>query len=218
MEFGSEKIVRLDRVDRPPAKVSDGNQDHPMRKVTRDSAFSSDTWTHSRAEKVAALFDELADTWSEKDFSLRGLPVFDSFARGNVERGNVGLELGSGTGAYSDYISKYYDLLLCVDISQEMLNRSTSRSGLLVRGDGSNLPVKDGSIDSLICINTLFFPREVDRILSPHGCLIWVSTSGAQTPIYLSPDEVSEVLGPRFQGISSEAGDGVWSVFHRISD
>lgn len=210
-------IVKLQRVDRGPSRVSDSNQDHPMRKVTRDSAFSSDTWTKTRAGKVAALFDEMADNWSEKDFTARGAPVFDCFTRGNVGHGAVGLELGSGTGAYSDYISSYYDFLLCVDISQEMLNRATSQHGFLVRGDGSELPVKNGSINSLICINTLLFPKEVDRILSSHGCLIWISTSGAQTPIYLSPDEVSEVLGPSFQGISSEAGDGIWSVFHRIS-
>lgn len=218
MHDSSAKIVRLERVDPRPARAPGANQDHPMRKVTRDSAFSNDTWTESRAEKVAALFDGMAENWSEKDFTIRSVPVFDCFSRGKIKPDAVGLELGSGTGAYSDYISEYFGLLVCVDISQEMLTRSVSRHGLLVRGDGSKLPLKDGSVDSIICINTLLFPNEVERVLSPRGCLVWVSTSGDQTPIYLSPEEVAQVLGPTFEGVSSEAGEGTWSVFRRIAN
>lgn len=208
-------VTYLKRADTPNNKIERGTLDHPMRKVTEQVAFDSRGWTQERASKVSALFDEMAEEWAQKDFSERGLPVFDALTRGGVTPGKLGLELGCGTGAYSSLLSRYFGSLLCVDISFEMLLRYSSAEGLRVRGDGCRLPVRDGSVDGLICINTLLFPDEVDRILAPDGYLLWVSTSGDQTPIYLSPSDVCSALKGRFGGITSEAGSGTWSVFRR---
>lgn len=215
MTFDSAQVVRLERTDATPKKSQVDNEDHPMRIVTRDVAFNDESWTSSKQSEVSSLFDQMAAGWTEKDFSHRGISVFDCFKRGGVTKGRIGLELGCGTGAYSDYLAAYFESLLCVDISQEMLQRSVATSGFLTRGDGSNLPLRDGSVDAVICINTLLFPKEVDRVLSPGGCLVWISTSGESTPIYLSTQEVARALGPKFRGVTSEAGEGIWSVFHR---
>ncbi len=205
----------LQRLDNVEVKDGSVNSDHPMRKVTYQVAFEPTGWSKERAEKVAGLFDEMAETWKDKDFDSRVLPVLDAIERGGIERGGTGLELGCGTGAYSELLSTHFDSLLCVDISFEMLVRSTSTGGFRVRGDGSNLPVPTGSVSGLFCVNTLLFPLEVDRVLSGDGYLVWVSTSGNQTPIYLSPADVYAALGGKFVGVSSEAGQGTWSVFRR---
>ncbi len=211
----STEIEFLERLDRPELRDSSVNSDHPMRKVTRQAAFEPTGWTLERAGKVAKLFDEMAETWKDKDFSSRVLPLLDALERGGINSGGVGLELGCGTGAYSTLLSGYFDSLLCIDISFEMLARAASSEGFKLRADGANLPIPTGSVDGLFCINTLLFPDEVDRILKSDGYLVWVSTSGNQTPIYLPPSDVFEALGGKFSGVSSEAGPGTWSVFRR---
>lgn len=208
-------VTYLSRLDEGMDSEIGANSDHPMRKVTHQVAFDPAGWTLERALKVTKLFDELAVTWKDKDFNSRVLPVLDAVARGGIKPAGIGVELGCGTGAYSPTLSAYFDTLLCVDISFEMLANSTSPESFRIRGDGSNLPLPDNSVDGLFCINTLLFPSEVDRILKSSGYLVWVSSSGDQTPIYLSPDDVSAALGGKFTGVSSEAGPGTWSVFQR---
>lgn len=212
MEMEIKYLRRLDeRVD----GNGPGNDEHPMRKVTRQVAFEQEGWTPQRAAKVTELFDEMAETWQDKDFESRVLPVLDAIKRGGISRGTIGLELGCGTGAYSTLLASHFDCLLCADISFEMLTRVVAPKVCRLRTDGALLPVSSGSVHGLFCINTLLFPREVERILSPDGFMAWISTSGDQTPIYLSPGEVYEALGGKFTAISSEAGPGTWSVFRR---
>ncbi len=56
------------------------------------------------------------------------------------------------------------------------------------------------------------FPAEVARVLKVDGVLLWVSTNGDGTPIYLAPAEVLEALPGTWQGISAQAGWGTWLV------
>jgi hypothetical protein len=56
----------------------------------------------------------------------------------------------------------------------------------------------------------------VARVLAPDGCLVWVNTSGEQTPIYLPADDVVAALGDGWTGVASEAGTGTWCVARRI--
>lgn len=211
----NDRISYLPRVGTPVSMEETDINSHPMRKVTQEVAFDRSSWDSARAAKVSDLFDSMASTWSERNSSSRVVPVTDCLERGGVSHGILGVELGSGTGAYSDMLSELFESLVCVDISQEMLINSRAKRGLRVRGDGAQLPLADSSVDGLFLINTLLFPDEVERILSPSGYVAWISTNGDQTPIYLSPEEVATALGDSFRGVSSEAGGGTWSVFRR---
>lgn len=210
-------ITYLPRLDKGISQFSEGADDHPMRKVTQEVAFTDHGWSSDRAGRVAKLFDEMAEGWGERNVIERRASVLDALSRGGVTRGRLGMELGSGTGAYSKELTRLFESLLCIDISFEMLVRAPSASGYRVRGDGSSLPVSEGSVDGMFFINTLLFPSEIKRVLTRTGYLVWVSTNGDQTPIYLSPDEVLRALGGGFVGISSQAGSGIWTVFRRVT-
>lgn len=188
---------------------------HPMRKVTRQVAFDRAGWSKERAAKVTELFDQMAPEWAEKDFEARNKPVLDALGRGDIGFGGIGIELGCGTGPYSALLSSLFETLLCIDLSFEMLVRSSSDKGTRIRGDGAMLPVADRSVHGLICINVLLFPAEVERVLADDGYLLWVSSGGEQTPIYLSPREVVEAMGGNFTCVTSRAGAGIWSVLRR---
>ena len=71
--------------------------------------------------------------------------------------------------------------------------------------------------DAVVLINCFLFPAEVARILAPDGVVLWVNSSGAETPIHLAPDEVVAALPGRWEGVRSGAGIGIWCALRRAS-
>ena len=68
---------------------------------------------------------------------------------------------------------------------------------------------------AVVLINAFLFPAEVDRVLAPDGVVVWVNSSGPQTPIYLSVDDVVSRLPGSWEGVASQAGEGHWGVLRR---
>ena len=64
-------------------------------------------------------------------------------------------------------------------------------------------------------INAFLFPAEVERVLSPGGALVWVNSSGEDTLIHLSVDDLLAALPGEWCGTSSRAGEGLWCVLRR---
>jgi hypothetical protein len=96
-----------------------------------------------------------------------------------------------------------------------MLRRSPPAPGRRVQADAATLPLADGSASAVVLINALLFPPEVDRVLAPGGAVVWVNSSGEETPIHLPPEEVAAVLPGEWDGVASRAGVGLWCVLRR---
>ena len=186
-----------------------------MRKVTRQVAFEPGGWTPERLGKVLALFDDLAPEWHTRDHPYRNQPLVDAFDRGGPIASGVCLELGSGTGIATPLLVERFSLVAAVELSAEMLKLAPSGIGVRVRGDGSQLPLRDHSVDAAVLVNMFLFPDEMDRVLKPDGALVWVNTSGDRTPIYLPADDVDAALPGEWTGIASDAGWGTWAVLRR---
>jgi SAM-dependent methyltransferase len=192
-----------------------GGPEHPIRKVTRQIAFEPGAWTAERSAKVRAVFDGLAEGWPEKNRPGRLDALRDALARGGVPEGGLCVELGSGTGFATPLLVERFARVLAVDLSQEMLRRADPAVGLRLRADGARLPVADGSVRALVLMNAFLFPEEVRRVLAPGGVVVWVNSSGDETPIHLPAEDVERALGEGFDGVASEAGGGTWSVHRR---
>lgn len=193
--------------------------DHPMRVMTRRAAgLEEPPWDAAARRAVAALFDQLAGEWHTRSSPERTRVVVDALDRGGVAGGGTALEVGSGTGFYTDLLAERFDRVLAIDLSMEMLRRAAGASGLRVRTDSCRLPVADGQVDSVVLVNMLLFPDEVDRVLAPGGCVVWVNSSGASTPIHLMPDEVAAALPGTWTGVAGRAGAGLWTVLRRGDD
>jgi hypothetical protein len=80
---------------------------------------------------------------------------------------------------------------------------------------GTHLPFADGMVATLLLVNMLLFPAEVDRVLDERGALVWVSSTGPHTPIYLSPEEIEAALPGDWDIVGSDAGRGTWCVARR---
>ena len=64
-------------------------------------------------------------------------------------------------------------------------------------------------------VNMFLFPAEIARVLAEDGVLLFVSTNGDQTPIYLPPAIVVGALPGVWEGITAEAGWGTWVTARR---
>jgi hypothetical protein len=191
-----------------------GGPDHPMRRVTADTAFVPDSWTPERAAKVGELFDSLAPTWKERDGPERHASVLDALDRGGPFPTGPCIEVGSGAGVATPVLVEALREVIALDLSSEMLALASSEAPR-VRADCSVLPIRSGAVAVVVLINMFLFPAEVDRVLAPEGALLWVSTLGDATPIYLPPAEVIRALPGEWAGVSADAGWGTWVVARR---
>lgn len=201
------------------APTSRGNDRHPMRIMTRRAAgLHPGAWDDAARAEVAAFFDTLAPEWHTRTSPEREAVVADALERGvpsDLGRADVCIELGSGIGAYTPMLAKHWRRVLATEVAIEMLRLAPSGVGHRVLADGARLPVVDGEADAVVLVNCFLFPTEVDRVLSADGVVVWVNSSGAETPIHLSSDEVVLALPGRWSGVKSNAGAGTWSVVRR---
>lgn len=200
-------------------QASGAGADHPMRTAThRAAGLDKAGWTDELRDDVAKYFDELAGEWHTHTSPERVAVVQDALTRGLDSLGapsGVAVELGSGTGAYSKLLADRFQTLLAIDLSMEMLIRAPSGPAHRVQADGAHLPLGDGSIAAIVLINAFLFPAEVARVLSPQGAIVWVNSSGEQTPIYLSTEALVGRLPGTWNGVTSRAGEGHWCVLRR---
>jgi len=191
-----------------------------MRIATRRAAgLDADGWTPDLRDLVEDYFDDLADEWHTRSSPERMAVVTDALSRGLGEVGapvGTAVEVGSGIGAYSSLIAERFGRVIAIDLSLEMLKRAPDGPAHRVQADGASLPVGDSSAAAIVLINAFLFPAEVERALAPDGTLVWVNSSGEQTPIYLSVDDLVARLPGEWTGAASRAGEGHWCVLRRV--
>jgi SAM-dependent methyltransferase len=167
---------------------------------------------------VATFFDELASEWHTRTGPARDAVVADALERGVGDRtGDVCVELGSGIGAYTPALARRWSRVLAAEVSFEMLSLAPPGVGHRVLADGARLPLRDHRADAIVLVNCFLFPAEVDRVLAPGGVVVWVNSSGAETPIHLPPEDVVAALPGRWEGVRASAGVGVWCAVQRAS-
>ena len=184
----------------------------PMRKVTEQVAFDG-AWDAARRDKVRDLFDGMAAEWSSRFSVEREASIIDALGRGGL-RGTKVIELGAGSGLGTTEIAARASDFVALDLSMDMLREQPGTTPL-VQGDASVLPLPDASVDTLVLVNMLLFPAEVDRVLGAAGRLLWINTNGHETPIYLSPEDVVAALPGSWSVTAGRAGTGIWAAVDR---
>jgi hypothetical protein len=196
-----------------------GGRDQPMRIATRRAAgLDPGGWTPELRSEVGAFFDAMSSEWHTRTSPQRAAVVQDALERGlgrRDSRGGVAVEVGSGIGAYSGLLAQRFATVLAIDLSLAMLRLAPSGIAHRIQADAAVLPVRDSSSAAVVLINAFLFPAEVARILARDGALIWVNSSGEQTPIFLSAEDLLLALPGRWTGTSSRAGEGTWCVLRR---
>ncbi len=170
-------------------------------------------------------FGRIAERY-EQWYSTRRGRLYDRSEKRAIDRllAGVGrgklLEVGCGTGHWSEYFSEKGFEVTGIDISEEMINAAKARQ---IRGsrfevaDGANLPFDDGEFEVGAAITSLEFTRSPEGILSemvrcvskPGGRLIVGALnsrssynlkrknrpgSAYSSAHFFSPDELYELL------------------------
>jgi SAM-dependent methyltransferase len=209
----------------PPVRIEGhrssrtGGRDHPMRLATRRAAgLDAGGWTEDLRKQVAEFFDTLSSEWHTRTSPQRTAVVLDALERGlgpRHSRTGIAVEVGSGTGAYSGLLAERFHTVVALDLSLAMLRLAPPAVARRIQADGAMLPLRDGSAAAVVLINAFLFPAEVDRILARDGALVWVNSSGAETPIFLDADDLLSALPGEWTGTASQAGEGTWCVLRR---
>jgi SAM-dependent methyltransferase len=196
-----------------------GGPDHPMRIATRRAAgLDAGGWTPQLRKEVAEFFDAMSSEWHTRTSLQRTAVVTDALDRGlgrQASRGGIAVEIGSGIGTYSGLLARRFADVLAIDLSLPMLRLAPTGIAHRIQADGAMLPLRDSCAAAVVLINCFLFPAEVDRILSPDGALVWVNSSGEQTPIFLDAEDLLSALPGTWTGTSSRAGEGTWCVLRR---
>jgi SAM-dependent methyltransferase len=201
-----------------------------MRIATRRAAgLDAGGWTAELREEVEDFFDGLAHEWHTRSSPERTAVVLDALSRGldAVDyRGSgplgpaavptgIAVEVGCGIGTYSNLLAERFATVVAVDLSLPMLKLAPCGPAHRVQADGARLPLVDSSAAAVVLINAFLFPDEMARVLSPKGAVVWVNSSGEQTPIYLSVEELVAQLPGEWTGTASRAGEAHWCVLTR---
>jgi SAM-dependent methyltransferase len=166
-------------------------------------------------------FDWIAPTWEEDRTPEHVAPVEAALERLDREPRRV-LDLGTGTGLAARVLARRFDQaeVAGVDLSTEMVEEARRRlpPGLAERvrfeaADASRLPFRDSEFDLVVLLNMIPFFPELARVTARDGWIVFASSYGAETPIYVPPETLRERLGPLgfddFEELSAGNGTAV---------
>jgi SAM-dependent methyltransferase len=138
------------------------------------------------------------------------------------------LDLGTGTGRAAAALARRWPgaEVLGVDLSPEMIEQARTHvpTELASRvrfevADAAQLPYDDGAFDLVVLANMIPFFDELARVVASGGHVVIGFSSGAATPIYVSPERLRAELGRRgFTDFAEFAAAGGTSLLARRTD
>jgi SAM-dependent methyltransferase len=167
---------------------------------------------------LRAQFDRLAPSWEARR-SPAPVAAALEYVDGSPRRI---LDLGTGTGIAARVAAEHFAEaeIVGVDLAPAMVEeaRRLLPNGLARRlrfevADAAALPYPDGEFDLVLLVNMIPFFEELARVTARDGQLLFVWTSGPETPIYVSTAILRERLPPlgftRLGEFAAAEGTGV---------
>ncbi|WP_329571864.1 class I SAM-dependent DNA methyltransferase [Streptomyces sp. NBC_01361] len=186
-----------------------------FRVFARELAVGRRSWDGETSHFIADQFDQMAAEWDTTLATGRDEPVRDALERGGPFPDGVCLELGSGTGLFTELLRSEFPRVISVDLSEQMLRQAVGRSPTRVRADAAALPLANAQVSAVAAIDMLLFPAEIVRVLAPDGVLLWINQLGEDGPLHLPATVVADALPGDWQAVEADAGWGSWSVLSR---
>jgi ubiquinone/menaquinone biosynthesis C-methylase UbiE len=126
------------------------------------------------------------------------------------------LEVSCGTGQATAPLTGFASRVYALDINESMLDLAPRLPEVCyLVGDVHSLPIRTGAVPLLVGLNAVPHVREFDRVLSADGQLLWCTSFGPGTPLYVDPDRLLGLFGPGWRGEAGRAGHGDWLLLSR---
>jgi SAM-dependent methyltransferase len=187
-------------------------------RASRALAEDPSRWSPEMARDTIDRYTELAPVWEGERGGYRPVPLSDALARGGPLPSGLCLEVGAGTGLLTPLLAAVWPRVVSLDLSAEMLRRSSARWRVLA--DASRLPLRTGTVAAVILADAPLFAVEVVRVLVPEGVVVWSNALGVDAPHHVPIATVLAALeraAPEreWSAVTAEAGWGLWAVFRR---
>jgi SAM-dependent methyltransferase len=168
---------------------------------------------------LAESYAEMAAEWRE--WAVSQQQWYDSPVRvGLLHTKPVSwaLEVGCGTGEATAPLAEHAPTVVSTDVNLEMISRALRPANArFVAADVRSLPLRDSSVPLLAGLNAVPHIKEFNRVITPDGQLLWCTSFGAGTPLYVEPERLLHLFGPGWVGEAGHAGHGEWMVLSRIA-
>src|SRR5690606_18587708 len=122
------------------------------------------------------------------------------------------------TGEATVPLAGHAPLVIATDVNVAMVSRAVrpANARFLV-ADVRSLPLRDRSVPLLVGLNAVPHIKEFNRVIAPGGQLLWCTSFGPGTPLYVEPERLCRLLGPAWGGEAGQAGHGEWMVLSRTA-
>jgi SAM-dependent methyltransferase len=149
---------------------------------------------------IRLQFDRLAPIWAEQR-SPDGLAPYEAALERIEAPVRRALDVGTGTGAGAIAIARRFPDadVVGVDVAPAMLEEARKHAPAIrfEEGDAAKLPFAECEFDLVAHANMIPFLDETARVLRPGGWTVFAFSSGAETPIYVSPSRLRRELERR---------------------
>lgn len=176
-------------------------------------ADDDDAW-----RALARTYDEMSAEWTEWALGQHwyNAPVRAGLAL--ARRVGLALEVGCGTGQATAPLTGFAPRVVATDVNMSMLARAVELPEVhYVACDVRALPVGTGSVPLLVGLNAVPHVREFERVIARDGQLLWCTSFGPGTPLYVEPNRLLHLLGKGWQGEAGRAGHGDWVLLSRTT-
>lgn len=184
---------------------------------SRELAENPGSWSAEAARAVVRRYTGLAPSWDGERGGYRPVPLADALDRGGPFPAGPCVEVGAGTGLLTPLLAAVWPDAVSLDLTPEMMRRSTARWRLIA--DASRLPLPAGTAAAVVLGDVPLFAAEVVRVLAPDGVVVWSNALGTGAPHHVPVDTVLAALDDAaptpFTAVTAEAGWGLWAVFRR---
>lgn len=165
---------------------------------------------------LAEYYDESAEEWDDwvatQPWYLA--PVEAGLA--HTKPVDVVVEVSCGSGQATLLLDAYAPLVIATDRNMSMLVEAPKAAHTTYAVvDVHHMPFETGSVPLLIGLNAVPHIGEFARVLAPAGQLLWCTSFGAGTPLYVEPERFLDLFGPGWRGEAGRAGHGEWLLLSR---
>jgi len=199
-----------DPVEVPDAPPPELNASTHRSRVALERVLADPADDKAWAE-LAVTYDEMASEWTEW---AETQPWYAAAVAAGLQHARPVdwiVEIGCGTGQATELLSRVGTPVLATDINVSMLRGAPVLPHVrYLAADVRCLPFPDASVPLLVSLNGVPDFREFGRVLGVGGQLLWCTSFGPGTPLYLPPDRVADMLGPDWTTEAGHAGHGDW--------
>ena len=169
-------------------------------------------------DSLAGFYDEAAEGWDEW---VDTQPWYVAPVEAGLEYAkpaDVIVEVSCGSGQATPLLGPRGRLVVATDTSPAMLADAprdlphTCYAAVDVR----RLPFRAGSVPLLVGLNAVPHLAEFARVLASSGQLLWCTSFGAGTPLYVEPGRFADLFGADWRADGGRAGHGEWLLLTRV--